>query len=356
MRKKILISGILLSFISTFFGCAELMNPTKVTSTSPQTVAQAQREPALGPKARLAVMSFENKTGTHYQTQVKSSVFGGTVSQGDPIGDGMSEQIVTALVQTNRFIVLERQAVQDILKEQELGASGRVKTETAAQIGEVEGAEFLIYGAVTEFTAQQAEIGGGVGTQAGSTLGTIMTGGLGGGLVGGVIGGLAEKVFTAGMSQDHVAIDIRLVDAKTGRIVNATSVEGKPRDIEAGIGGLFGNTLIGLSGSYKTPIQKAVRACIINAVNWVGANAFAEGVVRSQATTPTQYIPEEKASKNTISQVQQKLKEIGYNPGSADGVMGKKTKAAIQQYQKSKGLDETGEINQATLASLGITE
>src|SRR3989344_2402353 len=140
MKKKILLT-ILLSFSLVLIGCAELMNPTKVTSTSPQTVAQAQRELPVGPKARVAVMSFENKTGTHYQAQVQSSVFGGTIGQGDPIGDGMADQIVTALVQTNRFIVLERQAVQDILEEQELGASGRVKRETAASIGEIEGAE-----------------------------------------------------------------------------------------------------------------------------------------------------------------------------------------------------------------------
>ena len=355
MKKRILISSILLSFLFALIGCAELMMPTKVTSTSPQTVAQSQRESSVGPKARVAVMSFENKTGTHYQAQVQSSVFGGTIGQGDPIGDGMADQIVTALVQTNRFIVLERQAIQDIMKEQELGASGRVKRETATQIGEIEGAELLIYGAVTEFTAQQAEIGGGVGTQAGSTIGTIMTGGLGGGLVGGIIGGIAEKVFSAGMSQDHVAIDIRLVDAKTGRIVNATSVEGKPRDLQAGMGGLFGETLIGLSGSYKTPIQKAIRACIINAVNWVGQTAFAEGVIRPAitTTTPTQY-SSTKSGSPIILKAQQKLTELGHNPGPADGIMGKKTKIAIKEFQKKNGISVTGEFDSQTLNLLEI--
>lgn len=357
MKKEIL-SSILLSLSFILSGCTEFMNPTKVTSTSPQTVAQAQAEPYAGPKTRVAVMSFENKTGTYYQREATYSSGKYKETSGDPIGNGMAEQLTTALVQTGAFIVLERQAIQDILKEQELGASGRIKGETAAKIGEVEGAEFLVYGAVTEFEGNQAEIGTTIVTEAAGgaagRVGSVLGGGVGS-IIGATARAVGEKVIGGAMSQDHMAIDLRIVDAKTGRIVNATSVEGKSRDLGGTFGGMFGETLLGMSGSYKTPTQKAIRACMINAVNWIAQNAFAGGVVRSPATTPTQYIPpEKKNNKETVLQVQKKLKELGYSPGPADGVMGKKTKTAIQQYQKSKGLDETGEINQATIASLGI--
>ena len=70
--------------------------------------------------------------------------------------------------------------------------------------------------------------------------------------------------------QDHGAIDIRLVDARTGTVVNATSVEGAPQDYGASLGGIFGNVLLGTSMQVQTPIQKAVRACMIKAVNWIG--------------------------------------------------------------------------------------
>lgn len=62
----------------------------------------------------------------------------------DKFGDGMAEMLANALFATNRFIVLERQSLDDVLREQDLGASGRVRKETAARIGEIEGADLLI--------------------------------------------------------------------------------------------------------------------------------------------------------------------------------------------------------------------
>lgn len=41
-------------------------------------------------------------------------------------------------------------------------------------------------------------------------------------------------------------------------------------------------------------------------------------------------------SKDTIKAVQNKLNDLGYDCGKADGVAGKKTKAAIENYQVKK--------------------
>lgn len=86
-------------------------------------------------------------------------------------------------------------------------------------------------------------------------------------------------------------------------------------------------------------------------------NVSSEKIVKAplQPIT-TQSIPKKKDSREIILEVQKKLLDLGYNPGPADGIMGKKTKTALKQYQKDKGLAETGEINEATLASLGIKE
>lgn len=235
-------------------GFCEFLNSTKITSSSSQTIAEVQAQ-EYGSKPTIAVMEFDNKTNTQ---NVSNFTFTGSgVEFGrDPIGNGMKEQLVTALTQTNAFIVLERQALQDILGEQNLGASGRVKTEKASGIGEIEGANFLIYGAVTEYKAKQAGVGGGIGGKIGM--------------------GVAALGFL--FKQTHVAIDIRIVDSQTGRIVNATSVEGKPKDLGGGIGGIFGGTLGGVVGQYKTPIQKAIRACMIKAVNWIADNLLEKNV------------------------------------------------------------------------------
>ncbi|MDD7026949.1 MAG: D-Ala-D-Ala carboxypeptidase family metallohydrolase, partial [Lachnospiraceae bacterium] len=54
----------------------------------------------------------------------------------------------------------------------------------------------------------------------------------------------------------------------------------------------------------------------------------------------------------TVKQFQQKLATIGYTPGTADGVFGAKTKAAVIAFQKDAGLTQDGIVGAATLAAL----
>jgi His-Xaa-Ser repeat protein HxsA len=57
----------------------------------------------------------------------------------------------------------------------------------------------------------------------------------------------------------------------------------------------------------------------------------------------------------TVKQVQTKLKEQGQDPGPADGIMGPKTQAALKEFQKDKGLKETGRLDPQTLSALGVS-
>lgn len=61
-------------------------------------------------------------------------------------------------------------------------------------------------------------------------------------------------------------------------------------------------------------------------------------------------------SKETIYSVQEALNNNGYKCGTPDGIIGKKTKAAIKEYQKDNDLKVTGSINKTLLKLLGITE
>jgi curli biogenesis system outer membrane secretion channel CsgG len=222
---------------------AQLIQP-KATVTSPdgKSIDEAQQEAYDGPKARVAVSRFTDKTGKGWWT--------------GQIGDGMADMLATALFHSNRFIVLERQTLGDVLKEQDLGSAGRIKKGTEAPVGEIEGAELLITGAVTEFEGAQSGGGGGLG-------------GLGGlGTAGRVFGAIA-----GGIKNAHMAIDMRVIDTKTSRIVAATSVEGKATDFAlggalagAGGGGALGGALGGWS---KTPTEKALRLCLQEAVKFV---------------------------------------------------------------------------------------
>ena len=51
-------------------------------------------------------------------------------------------------------------------------------------------------------------------------------------------------------------------------------------------------------------------------------------------------------------QAQSKLATLGFNPGTADGILGPRTITAIKEFQKKSGLPETGILDSATLAKL----
>jgi curli biogenesis system outer membrane secretion channel CsgG len=220
--------------------CAMTEPTARVTSGGGPSVAQAQAVPYDGPKARIAVSSFTDKSAKGYSD----------------IGTGLADMLTTELFNTNRYIVLERQAIGDVLNEQDLAAAGRIKKGTEAPIGEIEGAEILVTGAVTEFEPNAAGVGGGV------IFGNLPLG------------------LGAGGKRAHLAIDLRLVDAKSSRILAATTVEGQATDIGglAGfqIGGGLSELGIGLGGFKKTPMEKAVRVALREAVNFVASQTPAQ--------------------------------------------------------------------------------
>lgn len=203
-------------------------------------IESAQLEAYNGPKARIAVTAFEDKIGGGHRPYWKAAY-----------GSGLRDMLTTELFQTNRYIVLERQNLKAVMDEQDLGASGRVKKETAAPTGELEGAEILVKAAITGFEP---------GTGGGKVkVGNKLTG-----KAGSLIDSLGGSV-----SRASIAMDLRLIDTKTGRIIAATSVEGSATSIKAG-GKASGVDQYGsLSGFAKTPMETAMRECMNQAVIWV---------------------------------------------------------------------------------------
>lgn len=207
------------------------------TTTNVQTGGPTVQEALTyhGPKARIAVASFKCKAA-------KCS---------GEIGSGLSDMLATALFRTGRFVVLERgEGFEAVKKELELGQSGYVNERKAVQKGQVESADVLVVGAITAFEPNYT--GGGVGV---------------GGLFGKVLGGAIGNIKNA-----YIAADIRLVDVRTGRVINATTVEGKATSWGAltGLGARVSHNVYlgGALSAYKnTPMEKAVRVMLSNAVN-----------------------------------------------------------------------------------------
>jgi curli biogenesis system outer membrane secretion channel CsgG len=136
-------------------------------------------------KKRIAVFYFDDKTDNGRGWYGQRSV-----------GHGMSDMVVTELVKTGKFIVIERNELDALLKEQDLGASGVVTPESAAKIGQVLGVEVAVLGGVTEFGYNKNNTG-------------VRVSGVGVGV---------------GKQAAVVALDIRLVNTSTGQIDLAESI------------------------------------------------------------------------------------------------------------------------------------
>lgn len=198
------------------------------------TAAIAPPAMPQGPKKRVAVVRFES-TGKFSQ------------KYGDwDIGGGLAAQLTTALAESGWFVVVERAALSDVLREQEMALEKVVSRESAAKVGQVLGAQLLVKGAVTEFE-QDAE-GGGL------KLGV-------GGLPGGVSLGGGGNTVSA-----HVAIDLRMIDTSTSQVVKSVRAEGK--GARRGIGASIDTKQVSLSGdAFKnTPLGMATREAINRAV------------------------------------------------------------------------------------------
>jgi peptidoglycan hydrolase-like protein with peptidoglycan-binding domain len=56
-----------------------------------------------------------------------------------------------------------------------------------------------------------------------------------------------------------------------------------------------------------------------------------------------------------ISQVQEKLRALGFDAGPTNGDFGEKTQAALAQFQLSRAIPASGQLDDRTLGELGVT-
>ena len=152
-------SWLLAAIALTMAGCA----PTaEVTKGGGATIGEAQAEKYDGPKARIAVGRIIDKSGTGKESLTHQlglvARLSGSVATPDAKSfmSGIRDMITTALFQSNRYIVLERESISDVVLEQEFSASGRVGEASRIPAGQIEGAELLVIGAVTGFDAAAA--------------------------------------------------------------------------------------------------------------------------------------------------------------------------------------------------------
>jgi hypothetical protein len=60
----------------------------------------------------------------------------------------------------------------------------------------------------------------------------------------------------------------------------------------------------------------------------------------------------QRPSSKLVMRAQEKLRELGYEPGPMDGVLGLRTKRALSKFQRDRDLPATGTLNPATRRQL----
>ncbi len=142
-----------LSFCSLLLTNSYLLSASALPNLNTQPsfkiyeLAQAQR------KLRVAVLDFD-------YSAVNDPKWISFFSGGTGGSRGVSDILVNKLVDGGNFSVIERSRLDAVLKEQNLGASGRVDAASAAQIGKILGVDLVIIGSITQFDLQQSTSGG----------------------------------------------------------------------------------------------------------------------------------------------------------------------------------------------------
>lgn len=177
----------------------------------------------------VAVIDFENRATVRWW--------------GSGVGEELAGMLSNELAALGSFRLVERDKLRAVLEEQNLAASGRVASGTGPGIGRLTGAQYLITGTVTAYD----EYSGGTG------------------------GGISIKGISLGgkQSRAYIAIDLRVIEANTGEVAYARTVEGTATSGGVAVGisrGGFGGTL---ANEERTPAGQAIRAALMEAAEYL---------------------------------------------------------------------------------------
>ncbi|MEM7196671.1 MAG: CsgG/HfaB family protein [Pseudomonadota bacterium] len=229
-----------------------------------------------GAKSRIGVLPVENNSnaGSVRVLGPSGSVNYDFATGGVPV-QGIEAILIDVLNNTGRFRLLERTVLNEALAEQDLGASGRISAPSAAKVGKVLGAQYLLQGVITNYEEGVQKSKSSIGGILGGTIG---------GTAGAILGGIGKST-----SKGVVGMNIRLVDAATSEIVfsNQAEVDLSSSGITFGGGiGLSNDALGGFVSKYsKTPIGQAVIAAanksVFELIKQIGSSSASGSVVKA---------------------------------------------------------------------------
>jgi curli biogenesis system outer membrane secretion channel CsgG len=233
--RNLFLGGILTALWTGLAGTAVGAEPSSgpVVDRSATTQALA----ALPPKPfdqRVAVTIYEFRSGVQ---EVNAAT--------------ATDMFTTALIKSGQFRVVERERLnQGVVIEKQLNAAGQTTGDTAQS--QLRGVRYIFEGIISEANAGEDA------RQASVNIGGLNLG--------------------KGTNKDSITIDVRIVDADTGDVLDAVDVSQMLNDSSANIGGTLAlaSTVAAMHGrnvnpltpdvnyqsSHKDSVDRALRACI----------------------------------------------------------------------------------------------
>ncbi|MDD5066203.1 MAG: CsgG/HfaB family protein [bacterium] len=124
------------------------------------------------------------------------------------LSEAITDDLITLLVKTKRFDILERDKLQAILKEQSLQLTGAVDPETAVKVGQMVGGRYIIFGSITSANVTHSE----------QTVVEKITDKK--------TGKVFYQQYIDTTWQGQVSVNARLVDIETGQVLLGKSMSG----------------------------------------------------------------------------------------------------------------------------------
>jgi peptidoglycan hydrolase-like protein with peptidoglycan-binding domain len=100
--------------------------------------------------------------------------------------------------------------------------------------------------------------------------------------------------------------------------------------------------------------QAARGLAVTGSLNQVTAQALGIDMARLLPPPAPDAAPVAGLSPAAIRNLQQRLRALNFYEGGVDGLWGAQTQAALERFQRGRGLEATGQVNPATAQALGL--
>lgn len=178
-------------------------------------------------KPTIAVMGFENRAPVHTKWQ---------------LGDGLADQLISRLIKTRRYVVLERQQLKAIMAELRRSKNKHFRQVGKPDLGQLKHVRYLIKGTITDF-GHVENISG--------------------------IWRIFDWGWLGSSSYSLVAATIYVIDVQSGQIIASSNVEAKIRDKKDKEKVEIDGTAFGSYTFYHTSLGRATSKMLDKAVRQI---------------------------------------------------------------------------------------